>query len=82
MRPTLVAIRTLNLGDHVFHHGAEIIPGLLSQDTVNKLVDRGRLREYDPSERRSLYRLFAPFSGCEETERPTKEELTAYALQE
>ena len=79
---TLVAISHLEIEGHVFHHGAEIVPGLLSPDTVNKLVDARRVKEYDSAERRSLYRVFAPFSGAKEHEALPQDELTAYGLQE
>jgi hypothetical protein len=80
MRPTLVAIRTLNLGDHVFHHGDEIIPGLLDNETIDKLIDQKRIREYHSADRRSLFRLFSPFSGCDQREQLTHEELDTLAL--
>jgi hypothetical protein len=80
MRPTLVAIRTLNFGDHVFHHGDEIIPDLFDEQTVNRLIDQKRVKEYDTRDRRSLYRLFSPFSGCDQREQLTQEELDTLAL--
>jgi len=43
-------------------------------------IDQGRVREYDSRDRRSLYRLFSRFSGCEETELLSDVERTAYAL--
>ncbi len=78
MTPTLVAIRHLEIDGHVFQHGAEIVPGLFAQEVVDKLLDQGVLREYP--ERRSLHRLFAPFSGCKNREQLTKAELTSFAL--
>ena len=75
---TLVVIRHLEIGDHVFQHGAEIVPGLLAKEVVDKLLDQGVLREYP--ERRSLHRLFAAFSDCKNREQLTKAELTEFAL--
>jgi hypothetical protein len=78
MRPTLVAIRHLEIQGHVFHHGSEIMPDLLSKESVDKLIDQGALREYP--ERRSLFRIFSQFSGCKEREQLDKDELDAFAL--
>ena len=77
---TLVAIRRLEIEGHVFHHGAEIMPGLLAKEVVDKLIDQQRVREYDASDRRSLHRLFAAFSDCKEREQLTNAELTEFAL--
>ena len=77
---TLVAMRHLEIEGRVFHHGAEIMPSLISRATLAKLIDQGRVREYDSRDRRSLYRLFSRFSGCEETELLSDVERTAYAL--
>ena len=73
---TLVAFRHLEIGGHVFAHGAEIIPGLLTKEAADKLIDADQLREYDSRDRRSLYRIFSPFSGCAERELLDKAELT------
>jgi hypothetical protein len=78
MRPTLVVIRHLEIDGHVLRHGAEIVPGLLAKEVVDKLLDQGVLREYP--ERRSLHRLFSEFSDCKDREQPTKAELTEFAL--
>ena len=77
---TLIAIRHLEIQGHVFAHGVEIMPGLLTHETTNKLLDDGWLKEYDSAERRSVYRLFAPFSGCKERQELTASELTSYTL--
>jgi hypothetical protein len=77
-RPALVAIRHFETGGQVFVHGAEIIPSLLAKATVNQLLDQGILCEYP--ERRSLYRIFAAFSGCNETEQLDRQESRAYSL--
>ena len=74
---TLIAIHHLEIEGRVFHHGAEIMPGLFAQETLAKLLDQGRVRE---TEQRSLYKIFSVFSGCQESESLTPEELSAYAL--
>jgi hypothetical protein len=77
---TLIAIGHLEIiGGHVFAHGTEIMPGLAPKDAIERLIDQGSVREYDSRNRRSLYRIFSKFSGCEEHE-PLDEELTPYAL--
>jgi hypothetical protein len=68
------------VGGRTFHHGDELPPGLLAPEVVNQWLDQRKLIEYDPSERRSLYRLFASFSGCAEEEALSSAELAAYAL--
>jgi hypothetical protein len=75
---TLVAMHHLEIEGRVFHHGAEIVPGLLAKEVVDKLLEQGVLREYP--ERRSLHRLFSAFSECKDREQPTKAELTEFAL--
>jgi len=77
---TLVAMHHLEIEGRVFHHGSEIMPGLIPIATLAKLIDQGGVREYDSRDRRSLYRLFSRFSGCEETEVLSDVERTAYAL--
>jgi hypothetical protein len=81
MKPTLVFIRSFNLGDRLFRHGDELPPGVLGQDDIDKLLDSGRLAEH--AERLSLYRLFPSFSGCSESERErlSDDELAACALE-
>jgi hypothetical protein len=76
-RPTLVFIQHHEIDGRIFTHASELEPGLLSPEQVNKLIDRGVLKEYDSSERRSLYRLLHHFSSCSETERLSTEELAA-----
>jgi hypothetical protein len=77
---TLVAVRHFEIAGTVFTHGCEIMPGRFSKEVVNQLIDQGVVKEYDTADRRSLYRLFPMFSGCEEKEPLTQAELTAYAL--
>jgi hypothetical protein len=78
LRPTLVFIRHHEINGRLYRHAEELPPGALSQEIVNQLLDQGVLREY--AERRSLYRLFAPFSGCKEIEELDAHELSAYGL--
>jgi hypothetical protein len=59
------------------HHGDELPDGLLSQDQINQMLDQKMLAEYP--QRRSLYRLFAPFSGAKQRE-PLDAELADYSL--
>jgi hypothetical protein len=68
------------INGHLYHHGEELPPGVLSQEVVNQWIDKGRLIEYDSAERRSLYQLFSTFSGAKEQEQLTRQELTAYTL--
>jgi hypothetical protein len=78
-RPTLVAIRHVEIDGRIFRHGSEIVPGLLSRETVDKLLDAGQLAEF--RERRSLHRLFPEFSECSaERERLSTDELNELAL--
>ena len=77
---TLVAIRHLEIDGHVFSHGAEIVPGLLAKETVDRLIDEKRVKEYDNRDRRSLYRLFSCFSGVSEKEQLEKDELDTLTL--
>jgi hypothetical protein len=79
MRPTLVAIGPQQIGDHQFHHGDEVPPDLLSQETIDNMIDQKTLAEYP--QRRSLFALFAPFSGAKERE-PLDAELIEFALRE
>ena len=66
--------------DKRFGHGDEIPPNLLSPEELAARLDNGEAIEYDSRDRRSLYRLFAPFSGCTEQESLTREELNELAL--
>jgi hypothetical protein len=52
----------------------ELPPGLIPREVVDHWLDQHWLAEYDSSERRSLFRLFAPFSGCKEQEQLSTEE--------
>jgi hypothetical protein len=63
----------------LFQHGDELPPGLLSQDAIGKMLDQKMLLEIP--QRRSLFALFAPFSGAKERE-PLDAELTGFALLE
>ena len=78
---TLVCVGVREVNGQRFEHGAELPKDLLSQDAVSKLIDLGWLSEHDAAERRSLYKIFSMFSGCDETEPFTPKELNAYALQ-
>jgi hypothetical protein len=80
MRPALVFIRAHQIDGHQFFHGDELPPGLLPPETINQWLDNKWLAEHDASERRGLYRLFSPFSGCKEQEQFAKEELRQFAL--
>ena len=80
MRPTLVFIRHHEIDGRIFIHGSELQPELLAQETIDRLIDAGALKEYDSSERRSLFRLLPAFSGCNEREPLTQQECDAYAL--
>jgi hypothetical protein len=77
---SLVCNRQREIADRHFRHWEEIEPGLLEGQLLDYWLDRGWARDYP--ERRSLYRLFAPFSGCNEREPLSRQELTAYALGE
>ena len=78
MRPCLVFVRHTEFGDRAFPHAAELPPDFLNQETIDKLLDSGRLKEY--GERRSLYRLLHVFSGCSEREPLTDKEIRMFAL--
>jgi hypothetical protein len=76
---TFVVIGPRHIKGVQFHHGDELPPGLLSTREIEKMLDQKLLAEY--RQRRSLYRLFAPFSGAKERE-PLDDELTEFALSE
>jgi hypothetical protein len=78
---TLVLVGHHQIGGRQFHHGDELPPDTLSKDEVDRWLDKQLLIEYDFGERRSLYRLFALFSGAPAQERLSKEELTELALE-
>ena len=77
---TIVALGHRQFGEQQFTHGSEIPPDLLPAEVVDYHVDRKELVEYNSAEHRSLYRLFAKFSGCSERERLSRQELAEYAL--
>lgn len=77
MNPTLVILGAREINGTLFHHGDEVPPDLLPQEVTDRMLDQKVLAEYP--ERRSLYKLFAPFSGAKETEQPHAE-LTQFAL--
>jgi hypothetical protein len=77
LTPTLVCIGPGQIGDRQFHHGEELPDGSLAQDEIDKMIDQKMLMEVP--QRRSLYRLFAPFTGAKERE-PLDAELTPFAL--
>ena len=79
MRPTLVFNGPREIKGTTYSHGAELPPGILTPEQINKLLDRKSL--FEIPQRRSLYRLFAAFSGCKERE-PLDAELTDFALPE
>ena len=78
MRPTLIFVRHTEINGRAYRHGDELPSDLLSQETIARLIDQGRIKEQP---RRSLYRLLHHFSGCSETE-PLDDELTSYSLRE
>lgn len=77
---TLILIGTHDIDGRRYNHGEELPPDLLPRETVDQWLDRKWLVEYDTAYRRSIYRLFAPFSGAKESEPLTPEETKAYAL--
>lgn len=77
---TLIFIGTHDISGKRYQHGEELPPDLLPRETIDQWLDRKWLAEYYTTYRRSLYRLFAPFSGCKESEPLAQEELNAYAL--
>jgi hypothetical protein len=80
MTTTLVVLGTRDINGRRYTQGEELPPDLLPRDVVDKWLDNRWLFEYYSADRRSLFRLFAPFSGSKEQGQLTKEELTAYAL--
>ncbi|PYK64985.1 MAG: hypothetical protein DME50_10640 [Verrucomicrobia bacterium] len=51
-----------------YHHGDELPPNILNEELADYWLDHRLAIEHDDTERRSLYRLFAPFSGTLQTE--------------
>jgi hypothetical protein len=76
--PTIVSIRLREIGDRRFYHGQEIEPGLLEGELLDYWLDHKWCRE--APERRSLYRLFASFSGCKEREALSQNELALFTI--
>jgi hypothetical protein len=66
--PTLVFARHGQIGSRQFLFGEECPPGMFTPETINQALDEGWLKEYDSSERPSLYRLFHRFSGSEQNQ--------------
>ena len=79
MKPTLIVIGT-HLYAKGFPHAAELRPGLLSQEGIDRLVDERKLEEVDANVRRSLYALFPEFSGVSAEAQPFEKELAPFAL--
>ncbi len=78
--PTLVSISQREIGDRRFLHGDEIEPGVLTGELLDYWLDHKWCMELP--ERRSLYRLFAPLSGCTEKEELTEQEQAEVCLPE
>ena len=79
-RPTLIFIRAHTIGTRQFRHAEELPPNVLTAEQIDQWLDSGQLREYEPTKRRSLYRLFAPFSGASEREQLTQQEREALCI--
>jgi hypothetical protein len=78
---TLVFIRHGQVGSTQFQHGEELPPGLLPREIIGHWLDEHWLVELDSTQRRSLYRIFAPFSGCKECEQLSAKEVALYRLE-
>ena len=74
---TLVILGAREIDGTFYQHGAELPPNLLTQETIDRWLDLRWLAAYP--QRRSLYRLFPVFSGCQETE-PLDAELAELVL--
>ncbi len=72
--PTPVVVRHAQIGNQHFAHGEELPPDVLTAEQIAQWLDNKQLVEYDSQERRSLHRLFAPFSGAAEKEQLTQQE--------
>jgi hypothetical protein len=83
---TLVVIRRSGIHDAggrlLYQHGDELLPGLLSQETIAHWLDEGWLKEIDSTGRPSLYRLFHRFTGCKEEQPLTPKQIAAHTLEE
>ena len=77
---TLVVLGTREVNNRRLAHGDELPPNLLPPEVVDWWLDHKWLVEYESSEHRSLYRIFAPFSGAKEREHLTTDELRELAL--
>ena len=82
MRPTLIFVKHSEIGGRVFHHGSELPPGLLLENEIDVGLDHKWLREVHPEERRSLYRTFHLFSGCDEEQPLEQQELASMTLRQ
>jgi len=79
--PTIVFVRGRYIDGHLTHSpGEECPPGLIPAEEIAVMLDQGELREYDPAQRASLYRIFHQFTGCKEAQPLTAEQLAAYTL--
>jgi hypothetical protein len=76
---TLIARGYREFAGQAYHHGSEIPPGVLPPEIVANWLDWRWCDELDAAERRSLHRLFFPFSGSTETE-PLDDELKRFAI--
>ena len=82
MRATLVFVHHREIGGRLFHHGSELPPGLLLENEIAIALDHGWLRQLHFSERRSLYKIFHRFSGCNERQPLGQQELASMTLRE
>jgi hypothetical protein len=80
--PTLIFIRHGQVGDRQFHFGDELPPGLVSQEVVDHWLDENWLKAHDSTQRPSLYRLFARFTGATPEQPLTQEQAEKFCLQE
>ncbi len=76
-RSTLVFIRAHTIGTRQFRHAEELPLNVLTAEEIDQWLNSGRLREYEPTKRRSLYRLIATLSGVSEREQLTQQEREA-----
>jgi len=77
---TLIARGHREFAGVTYHHGSEIPSGVLPPEIVDKWIDWRWLDELNGTERRSLYRMFPAFSGCNESESLTSDELDELTL--
>ena len=76
---TIVANGPQTLSGRRFAHGEEIPATELSDELLDYWLDHKLAIEIESDDRRSLHRLFSPFSGTDETETLDRE-LAQYAL--